>query len=184
MTIGRAIAAIAAGVFVGLGLAGTAGAYTLELQMQRSDILHRARTALEDGKLDRAVALYQRGLRKGLNSRDVPVAHNNICVAFILLKHYEKAVEHCGAAVSLDPSNWRYHNNLGNAYLELGEYELAIGHYQRGLKISPRAEILNENLDIAEERIQRGSLLRGQPGSRDESRLGREGDRMAAGFGR
>ncbi|MCG8506880.1 MAG: tetratricopeptide repeat protein [Sphingomonadales bacterium] len=183
MTITKAIAATVIGVFVGLGAAGSAGAYTMELQMQRSDVLHRARTALEDGKLDRAVRLYQKGLEKGLNSRDVPVAHNNICVAFILLKKYEKAIEHCDTAVSMDPSNWRYHNNLGNAYLELGEYELAIGHYQRGLKISPRAEILSENLDIAEERIQRSSLLRGQPISRDESRLGPDGEWLAAGLG-
>lgn len=183
MTIRKAITATAIGVFVGLGLAGSAGAYTMELQMQRSDILHRARTALEDGKLDRAVELYQKGIQKGLNSRDVPVAHNNICVAFILLKKYEKAVDHCGTAVSLEPSNWRYHNNLGNAYLELGEYELAIGHYERGLKISPRAEILNENLEIAEERIQRSSLLRSRPFGRDESRLGPDGERLAAGLG-
>ena len=87
----------------------------------------------EQGKLDEAVASYQRALRL---KPDYAEAHNNLGVAF---KEQGKLTEAVAAGRGPAPQArlCRAHNNLGVAFKEQGKLEAAVASYQQALRLKP-----------------------------------------------
>lgn len=73
-------------------------------------------------------------------------AHNNLGVVLVSERALEKAIQHYGEALRINPANAEAHNNLGVALLERGESREAILHYREALRINPAYADAHNNL--------------------------------------
>lgn len=62
---------------------------------------------------------------------------------------YQKCIEHCQAALHLDPDYVDAYSNMGAAYNQLGEWQKGIAACKRALSINPGHKLAKGNLDWA-----------------------------------
>ena len=88
----------------------------------------------DQGKLDEAVACYQRALKL---KPDHAEPHNNLGIAFMDQGKLDEAVVCYQRALQLKPDYAAAHNNLGNAWKDQGQFDEAVACYQRALQLKP-----------------------------------------------
>jgi tetratricopeptide (TPR) repeat protein len=93
------------------------------------------------GKLEQAVAEEERALRI---DPDLFKAHVNLISFYGRLRQFEKAKEHYGAAVRINPNNPESFHNYGVLLLQQGKYREAEEQFRKVLELDPRhSEALN-----------------------------------------
>ena len=106
------------------------------------DILNEAMRHHKAGRIDEAVAQYERA---HILRPDSAEAHNNLGVALVAQGRIDEAVTHYERAIALSPGHVSAHNNLGTALAAQGRIDEAIAHHERALAIDPHhAEARNE----------------------------------------
>lgn len=98
--------------------------------------------ALLLGDAQRGIELTLEGLETALGSREIKMAHSNLCAGYLMLKQAEQALHHCNEVIELDPYYWRAYNNRALVYLELGRYAESEADVARGQEIKPKSEKL------------------------------------------
>ena len=148
------------GIFLGvLGIfafLSSANAQRVELLFHNNQLLQGGRHALQSGNYDRAMFYYEKALERGsLSINEKRDVHSGLCLAYMSMDRFTEAIEQCEASLAIQSNRWETVNNLGTVYLIMGDYENAIQVFERGLKMKPKSEILNFNLDIAHQRQSR-----------------------------
>ncbi len=118
--------------------------------LHSSDLLHQGIRALRQGDLERAITSLERFLKEPASKSNRVAAHNNLCIAYQFAGDLEAAVEQCSIAIELNPKHWSAYNNRGNVHFAAGAYEAASADYLLALDINPKAEVVLENLKLAQ----------------------------------
>jgi len=126
-----------------------------EIYLGKPDYIERSETALLSGNHAEAEEILLRALDSGVGDKYRYKVHNNLCVAQFLQDKFEKALEHCKAAVEAESNRWKAYNNLGNVLTELGRYDEAIAAYETGLDLVSDSSKLKNNLARAKRRRER-----------------------------
>src|SRR5262249_16677339 len=92
---------------------------------------------MREGRLDAAVAEYQRALA---TDPQHALAHNNLGVAWDALAEHRKAADEFKKAIASDPAYAEAHFNLGLSYYLLGDNARATQHFEKALSLEPRQE--------------------------------------------
>lgn len=95
--------------------------------------------ALLAGDPAEGVRLTLRGLGSAQGTREKKLAHSNLCAGYLMLDLPRVALEHCDAAIALDPNFWRAYNNRALVYLALDRYEESEADIRRGQELKPNA---------------------------------------------
>lgn len=98
------------------------------------DPLARAKELVQDGKIERAMALYREILSRNPSNLK---ARNNLGVLFDELGQHELALEQFEAAERTDPENVEVLNNLGSTLGSMARYEAAERTLRHALRIEP-----------------------------------------------
>lgn len=104
--------------------------------LAQSQLVHDAIVALHQGEMAEAIALSEEALHLPLEPEDEESAVNNLCVAYMRLREYDKALEKCIRLTTLAKSNWRSFNNRANVYLQTGRIGQALADYQESLRLA------------------------------------------------
>ncbi len=108
----------------------------------RNPELSDGANALMAGDAERGIELTLEGLDRALGSREVKMAHSNLCAGYLMLKQTEKALDHCNIVIDLDPDYWHAYVNRALVYLEMGRYAESEADIARGQDIRPKSEKL------------------------------------------
>jgi tetratricopeptide (TPR) repeat protein len=100
----------------------------------------------EQGKLDSAVAQYDRALAL---KPDFAEAHNNLGNALKKQGKLDEAVAKYQQALAINPNYVEAYNNLGNALKQQGKLDEAVAQYQRALAFRPNLADAHNNLGTA-----------------------------------
>ncbi|MGD0281007.1 MAG: tetratricopeptide repeat protein, partial [Dissulfurispiraceae bacterium] len=80
---------------------------------------------------------------------DVPLAHNNLGIAYASKGQLDLAVAEYQTALRLKPDYAEAHFNLGIAYASKGQLDPAVAEYQTALRLKPAYTEVHNNLGIA-----------------------------------
>lgn len=108
------------------------------LQSKENFHFHEGVRLEEEGKVEQAVAEYERALEVG-ESDVSQAAHRNLAFAYGLLGRLDKAKKHYRAAVEANPSRWEIHSNFGILLRRQGRYKDAAVAFGKALQINPFA---------------------------------------------
>jgi tetratricopeptide (TPR) repeat protein len=116
--------------------------------------------ALLNGQWEKGIDLTLMGLKVPVSNEDRAAGYANLCAAYVALKQYQRALDHCDRSLAIADNNWRAWQNRAAANLQLGRIEDSLRDIERGLAINPDASALQETLAIARERekLQRQQL--------------------------
>lgn len=116
--------------------------------------------ALLNRQWEKGIDLTLMGLKEPVSNEDRAAGYANLCAAYIALKQYERALDHCDRSLTIADTNWRAWQNRAAANLQLGRIDDSLRDIERGLAINPDASALQETLAIARERekLQRQQL--------------------------
>jgi tetratricopeptide (TPR) repeat protein len=102
--------------------------------------------ALSDqGKLDEAIACYQKALQIDPNYAD---AHINLGIALSDQGKVDEAIGCYQKALQIDPNEADAHNNLGIALYEQGKLDEAIAELEIAVRLDPSSTLFRNNLEI------------------------------------
>lgn len=142
-------------VYAGLALtAASAAASGSRADFGANRYLSEGAMAIQLGQYERGISLTEKGLADKPAPRDRAAALSNLCAAHVGLERHAEALRLCNASLELDDRNWRTWNNRAAAMLGLGLVQRAIDTAERGLTLNPRAEPLQQTLEIARERLE------------------------------
>jgi tetratricopeptide (TPR) repeat protein len=113
-------------------------------------LLSDGASALEAGRAEEGLRLTLAGLGEPGTPHDLAAGHANACAAFVMLKQWNEALEHCNQSIELDRSNWRAFNNRAAIYVAKGLYDLAIHDIETGLLLAPNSRILRESMRVTQ----------------------------------
>ena len=111
--------------------------------------IKRATVMIDEGQVREGMEIIRFEMRRNLHPGDVIAGRNSLCVGYLMLKEFRKAVKECRRVIRLRPSMWQGHNNLGNARFGLKDYRRAIRSYERALELEPETEDIRSNLALA-----------------------------------
>jgi tetratricopeptide (TPR) repeat protein len=113
-------------------------------------LLAEGSLALQTGRITEGIRLTQEGLKDATTPREAAAGHSNLCGGYALLREWAQALEHCNAAIELDPTNWQPFNNRAAVHAGLGRYDLALGDLRAGLDLDPRSSVLLKSLAVVQ----------------------------------
>ena len=99
---------------------------------------------LQKGKVDEAIAQYQKALQIKPYYRGSP--HTTSAIALQQKGRMDEAITHYQQALEIKPDDDAAHFNLGNALRQKGRVDEAITHYQKALQIKPADMEAQNNL--------------------------------------
>lgn len=102
-----------------------------------------ANDAREAGRLDEAIAIYQKALK--LNASYAPL-HNNLGLAFQAQGRLPEAINEHLLAISLSPASISARNNLAVAFTRIGKLDEAIEQLTEVLRLDPTSAKSYNNL--------------------------------------
>jgi tetratricopeptide (TPR) repeat protein len=106
--------------------------------------------ALEQGRVADGIRLTLAGMKDASDALETAAAHSNLCGGYALLHEWAEALEHCNAAIALDPTNWRPYNNRAAVFAGRGQYPLALADLRSGLELAPQSSTLLRSLSVVE----------------------------------
>jgi tetratricopeptide (TPR) repeat protein len=109
---------------------------------QRNPPLYDGARAMLSADYETGVALTLQGLEVALGSRELKMAHSNLCAGYLMLDQFETALKHCNEVIELDRFYWRAYNNRALVYMEMGRYEESEADIARGQELQPRSKTL------------------------------------------
>lgn len=115
-----------------------------------NSVLAEGAIALEQGRIEEGIRLTEEGLKDNDDPRRAAVGQSNLCGGYALLRRWAQALEHCDAAIELDPHNWQSFNNRAAVHSGLGQYDLALADLRTGLELAPGASLLHQSLAVVE----------------------------------
>jgi tetratricopeptide (TPR) repeat protein len=149
------------GAAFSVALPDTGFSQGVEMRLMTNENLKKAREALIDGNMDRAIYFYKRALRRSkLTDSEKVSANTGLCAAYMSTEKYQEAIDHCEASLELNPNKWETLNNLGISYMGLKDYRMAIEILERGLKLNSDSDILQANLELAHQGLQEEEIRR------------------------
>jgi tetratricopeptide (TPR) repeat protein len=101
---------------------------------------------LKIGKVDEAIAEYQRGIKIQPN---LARSHDNLGLAFLQKGELNEAISSFQRACEINPNDAEARADLGNAFLLKNEVDEAIVHYRKALEINPAYAQADYNLGVA-----------------------------------
>ena len=101
-------------------------------------------TALNMGDAEEGVRLSLRGLEMAQGTRELKIAHSNLCAGYLLLDKPRVALKHCDEAIAIDPRFWRAYNNRALVYLRLDRFEESEADVAKGQSLRPSSVKLKE----------------------------------------
>ncbi|PCI34385.1 MAG: hypothetical protein COB54_00915 [Alphaproteobacteria bacterium] len=110
---------------------------TIFWTIAKSDLVAKARTRLNAGKLDQARRLYRKALQTTLRISDRQAVFNDLCVLHNIQQDFDKARGYCTKAVKMSPKDWRGFNNRGLAYYGLGQHDKARQDFAQAIALNP-----------------------------------------------
>src|ERR1700692_1218230 len=113
-------------------------------------LLAEGSLALQTGRITDGIRLTQEGLKTEAEQREAAASHSNLGGGYALLREWAQALEHCNAAIELDPTNWQPLNNRAAVHAGLGQYELALSDVRAGLELAPRSSVLQKSLAVVQ----------------------------------
>lgn len=143
------------GVLSVLTIAAPAQSQSISLLLEDDQLLKNGRKAVHSGNLEKAMFYYEEALKRNSLSRlELVDVHNGLCVTYMYLEHFEKAIVQCRESLKIQSNKWDTMNNLGTVYLVMGNFNEAIKIYEKALKMKPKSKILLFNMEIAQRRSQ------------------------------
>lgn len=115
-----------------------------------NSLLSDGASALQAGRAAEGLRLTLAGLNEPSLPRDLAAGHANACAAYVMLKQWEEALEHCKQSIEMDSSNWRAYNNRAAVYVAKGLYDLAIRDIEAGLALAPNSRTLLESMRVTQ----------------------------------
>jgi tetratricopeptide (TPR) repeat protein len=126
-------------------------------------LLAEGSLALQTGRVADGIRLTEEGLKTAADAREAAAGHSNLCGGYALLREWTQALQHCDAAIELDPTNWQPLNNRAAVHAGQGRYDLALSDLRAGLELAPRSSVLQKSLAVVEHNqkivTKRGSSL-------------------------
>lgn len=111
--------------------------------------------ALEAGDVERALDISARVLREARrlpagreSAQRAYIGHSIACVCHRLERDFENAVEHCDAAVTLEPGDWRGFTNRGALHFDAGNLAAARADFEAAAKLAPKEPAVIANLRL------------------------------------
>lgn len=104
--------------------------------------------ALRQGRYREGIELTLAGLQYPNPSRDVAVAHANLCAGYAGIREFAQALHHCNESIALNQGNWRTWNNRAAAHVGLGLPDAALADVETGLVLAPRSGTLLKTLRV------------------------------------
>jgi tetratricopeptide (TPR) repeat protein len=144
--------------------------------IKTADILSAARKALEEGKLDKALALAKVGVDK-MPKRSA--AWNTLGRVQLQMGKRKSAIESFENAVELNPKNSFARNNLGLALIYDKQYEAAVESLEQAVQLEPVEGYMWNNLGMAFEQLDRLEDARGAYNKAVEMKSDRAAESLA-----
>lgn len=123
---------------------GTADAQSKTVIGLRNPDLTSGAEALLAGDIEKGVRLTESGLALAQGQRERRTGLQNLCAGYVLLKHYNKALETCNMAVSENENSWRAYNNRAMLFVRLKRYADAEADLAKGQSLAPNSTKLKE----------------------------------------
>ena len=101
---------------------------------------------LAAGRIDEAIALYQRALEA---EPEFSRAHANLGMAYAEQERYDEALTHLEQAIRVNAKDAFTWNALGWVQAQLGHMDDALGRYEVALQLSPSNPFVHNNLGLA-----------------------------------
>ncbi|CAI4226213.1 unnamed protein product [Auanema sp. JU1783] len=117
--------------------------------VQANKLKEEGNELMKASKFDAAVNKYNEAIK--LN-RD-PVYFCNRAAAFCRLEQYDLAIQDCRTALALDPNYSKAYGRMGLALSCQNRYEQAVEAYKKALELDPNQESYQNNLKIAEDKV-------------------------------
>lgn len=112
-------------------------------------VLGPSNTALQDGvdalragDAAEGVRLTLLGLSQSNSAQERQAAHSNLCAGYVLLKQYERGLQHCNEVIEENGRHWRARSNRALIYIRLRRFAEADADLRIGEEISPNSNTL------------------------------------------
>lgn len=102
------------------------------MQRKFEELVNKAYYLVEQQQYERALDLLHQA--ESINESFAP-AHNELCVVYTKLGHYNEAYLHAMRAIELDPNNPKYHNSLSSALYDLGRFQEALNSAKTAISL-------------------------------------------------
>jgi len=107
----------------------------------------------EDGKLDDAIAAFQKAVEINPNCSD---AHSNLGLVLLPKGRVDEAIDHCRKALAIRSDYKETHINLGNALVQKDRMDEAITEYREALHLDP--DYAEAHNDLANALLAKGQV--------------------------
>ena len=102
------------------------------------------------GNLEKAAEEFQKAFL--INPRYADAVHN-LGLTYAQMGKTDEAVQTFKKAIELNPNIWQSYQQLAVIYYNQGQYDLALENIKKALEINPSDEILKQNLEIIQKKI-------------------------------
>ncbi|HVS62276.1 MAG TPA: tetratricopeptide repeat protein [Thermoanaerobaculia bacterium] len=108
------------------------------------------------GRIDEAIAEYEKALEMGEGTAEAASSHNNLGAIYLDRGELEKAAERFQRAIALAPGHLESRYNLALIYPEQGRLEDAVEMLEAAALLQPNHELVNLRLGLAYVDLGRG----------------------------
>lgn len=106
--------------------------------------------AMSAEDFDGAVRHYEKALVLSKTGAKSHIYHANLAAALTHLKNYDQVIQHCEAAIELNPKYVKSFSRMGHAHYCQNDFDASIQSYRQGLEVDSTNEACIEGLEQAE----------------------------------
>lgn len=103
------------------------------------------------GDYQLAAKHYRQALEFCPNGPSSHIYHSNLAASLMYMQNYDEAINHCEAAIAMDPKFLKAYNRMGAAQIQMKDYQGAIDSFRRGLEIDESNASCKAGLEEAEQ---------------------------------